>query len=94
MKYATPLLGLAILVASVVTAAAAPQIPAQYHGEWCAISRHGKVPKENWVHKRCRDRYDNDLGGMQVRARWIDSLESRCTVTKVTALRVGHKVQS
>jgi hypothetical protein len=31
---------------------------------------------------------------MQVHARWIDSLESRCTVTKVTALRVGHQVQT
>jgi hypothetical protein len=88
MKYATPLLGLAILMASVVAAAAEPQIPQQYHGEWCTISHN----EQKSVFKRCRDRYNNETGGLQIRTHHYDALETRHTPTKVIPYRNGHKI--
>jgi hypothetical protein len=89
MKYATPLLGLAILVASIAGAAAGPRIPPQYHGEWCAI----RSDEKKEIYKRCRDRYANETGGIQVRARYFDGLETRHTPTKIIRYRNGHKFE-
>jgi hypothetical protein len=90
MKYATLILGLAILMVGVVTAAAEPQIPSQYHGEWCAISQSNE---QKTVFKRCRDRYDNDKGGLRIRARYYDALETRHTPTQIVRYRNGHKIE-
>jgi hypothetical protein len=64
----TFVLGLVLLAANIASAAPALQIPSQYHGEWCAISQLSPPPKEKWVNKRCRDRYDSDRGGIGPRA--------------------------
>jgi hypothetical protein len=50
--YATLLLGLAILLASVVAAAAKVRIPAQYRGDWCVIERPDQA--REWL-RRCSE---------------------------------------
>jgi hypothetical protein len=91
---------LAILMASVVTAAATPaetcevckvrlRIPAQYRGEWCAIT---EAPTE--IYKRCPGKSAQWKGAfMQIGAREIQAPEVGCSVFKITALRVGHRIQ-
>jgi hypothetical protein len=95
MKYATPLLGLAILVASVLAAAAAPRIPAQYHGTWCWIEPHNAdkvTPPTKWTYKRCREVMSE--GDFVVRASDIRSPEANCKLINIVALHVGHRVQA
>jgi hypothetical protein len=43
MKYATALLGLAIVLASIATARAESAIPAAYRGIWCETDNNGSV---------------------------------------------------
>jgi hypothetical protein len=81
--------GLAIVLASVVAAAAGPRIPTEYRGEWCAI----RSDEKKTIYKRCRDRYANEAGGIQVRARYFDGLETRHTPTKIIRYRNGHKIE-
>jgi hypothetical protein len=88
MKYATIPLGLVILMASVVAAAATPAIPVQYRGEWCAIN------ESRTLYRRCRTWEPSEYGGMTIKARAILFADFGCRVSKITALRVGHRVRS
>jgi hypothetical protein len=88
MKYATLLLGLAILMANVVVAKAAEQIPAQYHGYWCEIE-----PAQNQsLYKRCRE--PDSEAAISIRARDIECGEGVCKLLAITAIPGGHKVRA
>jgi hypothetical protein len=88
MKYTT--LALAILMAVVATARAESQIPPQYHGEWCDV----RSDESKSVLKRCRDRYANADGGLQINARYYDALETRHVPTKISRYKNGHKIET
>ena len=51
MKYATLLVGLAIVMASIASARAENTIPSAYRGAWCLTDNNGNVQQ----YKRCRE---------------------------------------
>jgi hypothetical protein len=96
MKYATPMLGLTILMASVVATVAADPVvlcdlckslqrmPTQYRGTWCFIHRGNTAS----VYKRCPHK---NKDGMEITSAFpiIDGIEDRNTITYVGTYPAG-----
>lgn len=89
MKYATLLLGFAILLAGALAARAEPpEIPAAYRGTWCEISNLGNARE----YKRCRA--TDGEQDWQIQARRITNGEAICTPLAVVAKRGSLSVRA
>jgi hypothetical protein len=86
MKYATILLGLAFVLASIATAQAAEPIPAQYRGSWCH-------PKQQGPYYRCRE-VSNEGDAWIGSREFYASGEWRCKPLAITAVPGGHQVRA
>src|SRR5262249_55724081 len=94
MKYATPLLGLAILMAPVVEAAMADcalaaEMHKDFHGTWCASD---EIPKDGSVYNSLFTEgynYSADCeGSVEINATGMKGPSVSCVVRKVTKFDV------
>ena len=84
LKHVTSLLGLAILMASTIIAAAAAEVPAQYRGLWCE-ARDG-------TYYRCR-KATSESSRLIRRDGFNITEEPDCRVNAVTPITKGHRLR-